>query len=405
MTIELRPLGVSCNLSCTYCYQEPMRLANGNKPKKYDIEKMLKIVESLNHEFSLFGGEALLIPKKDLEKLFKRGYELFGGTGIQTNGTLIDDDHIELFKKYNVRVGVSIDGPNELNELREVRGKSGNKEATLEATQKTIDNILKLKRNGIECAVIITLHRANASKERLPRLLSFMRWLGDIGVRYGNIHTLEVDETMPDKDKYVLTQEENIYAMLEIAKFLKENTDLDYQPFTDIYNSMKGDDTQTNCTWNNCDHMNTQAVYGIEGDGGLSNCGRTNKEGIDWYKADGPFGYERYISLYHTPHEYGGCKGCRFFILCGGSCVGEGIDYDFRNKTIHCETQKALLSYYEKVVEEEGIVPFSKRPDLSEMEKMKLEALMQGKNMKIKEILSRLENGTERRTLLVKKGE
>jgi len=376
-----------------------MRVAGNHKGKKYDIEKMLQVAESTGQDFSLFGGEALLIPKKDLEIFFKRGFELHGQNGIQTNGTLIDDDHIEMFKKYNVYVGVSIDGPNDLNGLRTVRGKEDDEVATLEkSTQKTIDGILKTVRAGLNVGIIITLHRHNATKDKLPRLLSFIRWLGDIGANSGNIHVLEVDETMKDQQSQVLTQEENIYAMTEIAQFLNENEDLYYNPFKDIYNSMKGDDSSTNCTWNNCDHMNTQGVYGIEGDGALSNCGRTNKEGIDWYKADDN-GYERYISLYHTPHEFGGCNGCRFFVLCGGSCVGEGIDYDFRNKTTHCETQKALLGYYENVVEEEGFIPFSKRADLSEIERIKIESLASGRMMKIKTILEMLESGTQARVI------
>jgi uncharacterized protein len=403
MTTELRPLSVNCNLSCSYCYQEPMRLAGNQKGRKYDIDKMLEVARSTGQDFSLFGGEALLIPKKDLEIFFKAGYESkHKMSGIQTNGTLIDDDHIEMFKKYNVNVGVSIDGANELNSLRTVRGKEGDDQATLEkSTNKTLEAIQKLTNAGVQVGIIITLHKVNASKEKLTRLLSFIRWLGDIGAKQGNIHVLEVDETMPDQEIHVLSQEENIYAMLEIAKFMNENPDLYYNPFRDIYNSMQGNDKDSNCTWNNCDNMNTQGVYGIEGDGALSNCGRTNKEGIDWYKADG-HGYERYISLYNTPSEYGGCKGCRFFTLCGGSCVGEGIDYDYRNKTTHCETQKALLGYFENVLVQEGITPFSKRADLSEIEKIKLNSLANGRMIKLEEIYKMLDEGTENRTIMVK---
>ena len=39
MTVELRPLGVNCNLQCQYCYQHPQRDA-GNVSKRYDMERM-----------------------------------------------------------------------------------------------------------------------------------------------------------------------------------------------------------------------------------------------------------------------------------------------------------------------------------------------------------------------------
>jgi uncharacterized protein len=232
MTVELRPMGVACNLGCTYCYQEPMRAA-GNVSTKYDVDKMLKEAEATGHEFSLFGGEALLVPKKDLERFWARGFELYGTNSIQTNGTLIDDDHIALFKKYNVHIGVSVDGPNELNSLRPARGRVGNAAVTQKNTDATVNNIARLAKEGISVSVIITLHQQNGSKEKLPRLMKFMRWLGDMGVNYGNIHTLEVDATMPDQEIHVLTQEENIEAFITLAKFMDENPDLRYNPFRD----------------------------------------------------------------------------------------------------------------------------------------------------------------------------
>ena len=39
MTVELRPLGIRCNLQCQYCYQHPQRDA-ANVAGCYDMEKM-----------------------------------------------------------------------------------------------------------------------------------------------------------------------------------------------------------------------------------------------------------------------------------------------------------------------------------------------------------------------------
>jgi len=68
--------------------------------------------------FALFGGEPLLVPEHDLESLWSWGLEQFGYNTVQTNGTLINDEHIRMFKAYKVSVGISIDGPGELNDLR-----------------------------------------------------------------------------------------------------------------------------------------------------------------------------------------------------------------------------------------------------------------------------------------------
>src|SRR6516165_516843 len=111
MAVEVRPLGVTCNIACAYCYQAPQRRA-GNTKSQYDLLKIKEALLAENKEFTLFGGEPLLMPIADLQELFAFGFAQFGGSGLQTNGVLITSEHIELFKTYNVRVSVSIDGPN-----------------------------------------------------------------------------------------------------------------------------------------------------------------------------------------------------------------------------------------------------------------------------------------------------
>lgn len=376
MAVELKPLGNACNLNCTYCYQDPMRRAgNTMASKTYDLDLMLKIARESgikNDYYVLFGGEPLLLPKKDLEIIFKESYELNGGTSIQTNGSLIEDEHIELFKKYNVHVGVSIDGPNDLNDLRVSKQKN---KSTRELTEATINNLLKLVRNNISCGVIITVHKLNGTKEKLPRLLNFISWLGNIGIRGGNIHMLEVDSK--EASEYFLTTEENTWAFLELAKFFDrpENKDLEFHPFVEMELLMRSDDSKSHCIWNSCDPMNTGAVYGIEGNGQLSNCGMVNKEGIEWTKADDR-SFIRDLVLYQTPQDKGGCKDCPFFVLCNGYCTGAAIDNDWRNRTYHCNTVKAVFQYYEEKIEKEGGVPFSKRPDRAYIEELYIESIM-----------------------------
>ena len=52
-----------------------------------------------------------LLVEDDLEELWAWGLEKFGFNGVQTNGTLVNDNHIRLFKQYKVQVGLSIDSP------------------------------------------------------------------------------------------------------------------------------------------------------------------------------------------------------------------------------------------------------------------------------------------------------
>jgi uncharacterized protein len=69
MTAELRPLGVSCNLQCQYCYQNPQCDA-GNLLRSYDIDRMKEAIRAEGGPFSPFGGESLMIPIEDLDALW-----------------------------------------------------------------------------------------------------------------------------------------------------------------------------------------------------------------------------------------------------------------------------------------------------------------------------------------------
>src|SRR5262249_53098560 len=154
-------LGVKCNIQCQYCYQDPQRDA-GNILQSYDLEKMKAAVAHEGKSFTLFGGEPLLVPEQDLEELWAWGFEKFGRNDVQTNGVLINDNHIRLFKAYGVHVGIWVDGPGELNDIRW----AGTLQRTREFTARTLAAIERLSREEIPLSLIITLHRNNATRDK-----------------------------------------------------------------------------------------------------------------------------------------------------------------------------------------------------------------------------------------------
>ncbi|QUI72446.1 radical SAM protein [Pseudoalteromonas sp. M8] len=121
-----------CNIACKYCYyffggdESPL----SRKPI-FSSAKMHELVSFLERsiEFGLkrvrvvlHGGEPLLIKKEYLNGLLATMTDALSGKielsfTIQTNATLIDDEWIDIFVKYKVFVGVSIDGPEEYNDL------------------------------------------------------------------------------------------------------------------------------------------------------------------------------------------------------------------------------------------------------------------------------------------------
>lgn len=112
-----------CNLGCAYCFA-----ASNQKKQDMDLETALKAVDQLmempfnNFCIKFNGGEPLL--RKDLlEKISSYTFERFREIKregfllfeITTNGTLVDEEAIELFKRFNMRVLISIDGPEPLH--------------------------------------------------------------------------------------------------------------------------------------------------------------------------------------------------------------------------------------------------------------------------------------------------
>jgi len=392
MTIELRPLGVACNLKCLYCYQQPQRDA-GNNRTSYDLQKLKQEAARLGGPFTLFGGEPLLMPYRDLEDLFSWGKEKFGGSTIQTNGVLIEDSHINLFTQYNVQVGVSIDGPAELNNVR----RAGSIEKTLEVTSKIEIAIEKLCAAGKTPGLIVTLHQGNSTPQHLPQMLEWFGKLDALGIKSVRLHLLEIDDESL-RGSLSLTPQQNIHALLTFAEAEKTLKNIRFDTFRDMEKLLIGNDSSVSCVWRACDSYNTKAVQGIEGNGQSSNCGRTNKDGVDFIKAEST-GFERYIALYHTPQSDYGCSGCRFFLMCKGQCPGTAVGGDWRNRTENCDEWKSLFGLMEKKIVLSGKIPLTLNPVRIKLEQLQLEAWKENKNPSIQTLLNSLGNNPSKESI------
>jgi len=383
MAVELRPLNVLCNIQCHYCYQQPQRDA-GNVPRSYSMQKMKDAIEAEGGPFTLFGGEPLLMPLADLEDLWAWGLERYGSNAIQTNGTLVTPEHVALFRQYKVRVGISVDGPDELNDVRW----HGTLERTRESTAKSQRAIAMLCDEGLPPSLIITLHRGNARRDTLPRLLEWVTTLSTMGIRLLRLHLLE-SENECIRNEWGLTLSENTAALMSFLDLERRIPTLQFDVFPEMRRLLMGNDRHTSCIWYGCDPYTTSAVRGVEGQGQRSNCGRTNKDGIDFVKAGTP-GYERYVALYHTPFEAGGCRECRFFLMCKGQCPGTAISGDWRNRSEHCEVWMALFSVLEQELLSKGQLPLSLNPVRAEVERRAIEIWKTGRQVSMTGLLDEL---------------
>lgn len=351
-----------CEARCVYCYEHALRDAGpaaAERPlnipavlaqMEREWREQTKFGQDAGHPY-LHGGEALLAGHEVVEIIMRKAYELAGRTNIQTYGYLIDKRYIEIFKRYNASVGISIDGPWPLNRARVVPGWDMRK-----LTELVHRNILWLRSEGIQVSIICVLHKLNALPEPRQKLKEWILWLRDIGVNSGRLNLMHTDYHRYGK-AIELTEEEAEDAWRDLTRFvLLEQDGLYWQPMHDAVSSLLGLEQGTCVFGPSCAYYHAAAEPVILSDGTTANCLKTAKTGkmyprYEQYDGDWRgFGGVRYEVLPLIEPQDGGCKGCRFWRNCAGGCPSEGIGGDWRNKTRFCRAYYGLFDEAEKAL-------------------------------------------------------
>lgn len=360
MPLSIKTLG--CNGLCRSCYEN--RIRSVFLDTSYDIKAILATIEKEtvgipeNQRYTnvcLHGGEPLMMKFEDLEKLLDKIHSLYGHTSIQTNGVLISDEIIELFKKYKTSVGVSIDG--DTAELNYGRWNGGDltKEQIQRMTDKVLYNMKKCKDAGLSLSVIALLRKYNASQERLGGFIRFLLRLKD---EFG-ISSVRINECIVYEEEYrreeELTNKEMGEVLCKLADVCLSSSEINWLPYRDIVDMLMGYRDAT-CVFTECDVWRTSSERTIMADGSIGCClkGGAALDGIQALAGD-KVGRERYVILRQVSQDLKGCKGCRFWFMCKGGCPGEAVDNDWRNRTRFCEAWKTLFSHIEDKIR--GLFP------------------------------------------------
>ncbi len=148
-----------CNVNCRYCY-----LPNRSSTKRIDHRTLKRTFEVLFTEPRLsdavsvvwHAGEPLALPISFYENAFRIAEQCnTPGTRVvhsfQTNGTLINQEWCDFIKRYNVKIGVSLDGPRHIHD-RSRLDRAGN--GTFD---RTLRGIKLLQQNNIHPSIIMVL--------------------------------------------------------------------------------------------------------------------------------------------------------------------------------------------------------------------------------------------------------
>jgi len=152
-----------CNLDCDYCYLPDRHIKSQLSLDLVEpIFKTIFTSQFFRQDATVcwHAGEPLAVPVSFYREVFERiaavdrqfnvtPYKL--RQSVQTNGTLINQAWCELFRQYEVHVGVSLDGPAFLHDAhRKTRKGLGTHAATMRG-------IAHLQKNQIECSAIAVL--------------------------------------------------------------------------------------------------------------------------------------------------------------------------------------------------------------------------------------------------------
>jgi len=171
-SVLVKPVSADCNLDCTYCFYRP-KLDLYPETKWHCMSE--EVLESfiaqymrlagLQASFGWQGGEPTLAGLAFFEKVvaFQQQYGFPGqlvGNGLQTNGTLLDDDWARFLRRYNFLVGVSLDGPPEFHDhYRTHRGGQP-------SFDRVMAGIEALKRHRVEFNILVLLNDRNVKHPR-----------------------------------------------------------------------------------------------------------------------------------------------------------------------------------------------------------------------------------------------
>jgi uncharacterized protein len=184
--IMAKPAGSACNLFCDYCfYLKKEKLYPGSDLRmsaqvhEAYIRQLLEFHQSPQVTVAWQGGEPTLMGldffrlSVDLQKKYQKPNSDIENT-FQTNGILLNDEWCEFFRENNFLVGLSLDGPRELNDFYR-KDKAG---------RGTFDRVLQaarlLQKHQVECNILCTVNSKNGAHPL--ETYSFFR--DEIGVNY-----------------------------------------------------------------------------------------------------------------------------------------------------------------------------------------------------------------------------
>lgn len=364
MTIVIIP-SFSCNFRCRYCYlNNSTKQLSDSLSAKFVCSVLNQVKETLCNrrgKLSLIwhGGEPLLWGIDNYKQVFEFIKSKFGeleiNNSIQCNLSLINDEYIELFKQHNIKVGFSMDGPKDTNDLQRV---FANGIGTFDVIMEKLD-LCRSRGLNVGCVTV-------CSRKFIGKINLFYQFMNDLQLGFKLNPLFVTGEATNVRDEFGITAMEYANIMIELFDLMLYDTygQIEEDNLIEIASAVATGVTEHCLFGSNCQDQ----FLAIAPTGDVMPCGRFCDNDLLQYS---------YGNLHNEPltdilprikqseaykrAEYitqSGCAQCKWYHICHGGCLHDGFlaSSDFRHKTFLCPAYKRIFAHIEQRLKEQGMI-------------------------------------------------
>ncbi len=325
-----------CNLCCKYCYEDLKRYGLHQNMSleimKRSVDKFLAICDE-DAKIFFYGGEPLLFENR-IRKIIKYIRENLGNwqvdIQITTNATIYRSDLVDFLKKYKIGIGISLDGPEKVNNKIRL-----SKNSSLNVYQRAVRLLKDSQDAGLDYSLLCTITEDNS--DQIVDICKFFLTCLNVRKINFNLKLKQPYQSHKDQKRFWHRTAENI---------------------ANAYFVMLGSEVMEGRTLRYITGL-TEGTYSIsECDAGYGAQIVVNPAGLigpcqgflydtqffiktdDWENISQHLLWKKFTNT--TPINISQCRDCPFLGTCGGGCHYNRIKFDSPNPNF-CQYTRSLL--------------------------------------------------------------
>lgn len=352
----IHPVDFDCNMSCGYCYNgsygNQVVISQSVIPEKLLCKLFSEIINvcSGNKIVVIWhGGEPLLAGKEFYRRAIEIQKQIGGGkyvfrNCVQTNGTLIDNEWVDLFRELNIEPSVSIDGCARLhNQVRTFLDGSPTYDKAIVAY-----NMMRNK--GLRTGLLMVISKINVNEPE-----TIWQWILDQKIKSLDfLPCLEPEQYRAGKPLYTVSEEEIVKFSIKMFDLWFDYADpsIKIRTFRDGIKGQLGGKVNI-CSWKGgcLNHISVDPM------GNIFPCGRyhcfpeTNFGNLNDFSISEILEGLKTRCIHQAISDgQKECVGCRWYSICHSGCpfLKYAINGHWGGHFVHCHSRQKLFAHIRK---------------------------------------------------------